>query len=253
MAVGPSGEAFLDYAIRDGLDAGVERIIVVTRTGLETPLREHLAIQHPGGLPLVVVRQDTFGPSRRKPWGTGHAVVSATEHLDGPVIVLNADDYYGPTGVRCTIDALATAEGPRGVLLAFELARTLPESGRVSRGVCQVVDGRLVRLVETHGIRREKGTLVADDPPGTLNERTPVSMNLWGLPVFAVERLAGQWAAFHSDHVDDPSAEFLLPMALDEQLSEALLEVDVLVTDEDWIGMTNPTDLEAARIALVER
>ena len=42
-------------------------------------------------------------------------------------------------------------------------------------------------------------------------------------------------------------------MALDEQLSEALLEVDVLVTDEDWIGMTNPTDLDAVRVALAGR
>ena len=78
-------------------------------------------------------------------------------------------------------------------------------------------------------------------------------MNLWGLPTHAVERLASQWAAFYSDHADDPSAEFLLPMALDEQLSEALLEVDVLVTDEDWIGMTNPTDLDAVRVALAGR
>ena len=48
VAVGPDGEAFLDYAIRDGLQAGVERIVVVTRTGLEAPLRAHLAVQHPG-------------------------------------------------------------------------------------------------------------------------------------------------------------------------------------------------------------
>ena len=253
VAVGPDGEAFLDYAIRDGLQAGVERIVVVARSGLEAPLRAHLAVQHPGGLPLLVVHQDTFGPSRRKPWGTGHAVLSAAEHLDGPVIILNADDYYGPSGVRRTIETLTASEGHRGVLLAFELARTLPESGRVSRGVCQVADGRLVRLVETHGIRREGGSLLAEDPPGILDERAPVSMNLWGLPTHAVERLAGQWAAFHSDHADDPSAEFLLPMALDEQLSEALLEVDVLVTDEDWIGMTNRTDLDAVRVALAGR
>ena len=253
VAVGPNGEAFLDYAIRDGLEAGVERIVVVSRTGLEAPLRAHLAVQHPGGLPLLIAHQDTFGPSRRRPWGTGHAVLSAAEHLDGPAIILNADDYYGPSGVRRTIETLATSEGPRGVLLAFELGRTLPKSGQVSRGVCQVTDGRLVRLVETHGIRREGGSLLAEDPPGILDERAPVSMNLWGLPTHAVERLASQWAVFHSDHADDPSAEFLLPMALDEQLSEALLEIDVLVTDEDWIGMTNPTDLDAVRVALAGR
>ena len=36
---------------------------------------------------------------RVKPWGTAHAVYSCKVMIDGPVAVINADDYYGRRGV----------------------------------------------------------------------------------------------------------------------------------------------------------
>ena len=236
--VGPNGEAFLDYAIREALAAGIGRVVVVARTDLDALLRDHLARQHGPDLPLTIVHQDTHGPDRRKPWGTGHAVLSAASACPGPVVVLNADDHYGPTGVRRTVKAL--------------LGRTLSSSGSVSRGVCRIAGDVLVELVETHGIRREHGRIVADDPPGQLPDDAPVSMNLWGLPEAAIARLAGQWAAFHAVHSDDPSAEFLLPEALDQQRAEGLLLIDVVGTEEPWIGVTSREDVETARTALAE-
>ncbi|MBC8364546.1 MAG: NTP transferase domain-containing protein [Actinobacteria bacterium] len=248
--VGPDGEAFLDFAIRDALAAGIGHIVVVARTDLDVLLREHLERQHGPDLPLTIVHQDTYGPERRKPWGTGHAVLSAADACSGAVVVLNADDHYGPSGVRRTVEALLATDGRNAVILAFELGHTLSSAGSVSRGICRVVDGRLVDLVETHGIRRHDGRIIADDPSGQLSDDVPVSMNLWGLPAAAMARLAGQWAAFHVVHSDDPSAEFLLPEALDQQRSEGLLHIDVVGTDEPWIGVTSRDDLEVARAAL---
>ena len=54
-------------------------------------------------------------------------------------------------------------------------------------------------------------------------------------------------------HADDPSVEFLLPEALDAQRREGFLEVDVLQTDEGWIGLTNREDLEVARALFADR
>ena len=105
----------------------------------------------------------------------------------------------------------------------------------------------LVVLVETHGIRSEGGVIQADDPLGVLEEDTPVSMNLWALPLEAVNRLAGQWASFYSQNSDDPSSEFLLPEALDNQRSEGLLSIQVVKSPEKWIGITNREDLEIAQ------
>ena len=248
--VGPNGEAFLDFAIRDALAAGIGHMVVVARTDLDALLREHLEYQHGPDLPLTIVHQDTCGPARHKPWGTGHAVLSAAGACSGPVVVLNADDHYGSSGVQRTVDALLATDGRHAVILAFELGHTLSNTGSVSRGICRVVDGNLVDLVETHGIRRQDGRIIADDPSGQLSDDTRVSMNLWGLPAAAIARLAGQWAAFHAVHSDDPSAEFLLPEALDQQRAEGLLDIDIVETDETWIGVTSREDLEGARSAL---
>ena len=256
-AVGPDGAAILDHSIREARTAGVERIVVVGRSDLDADLRNHLATQHPD-LEPVIVHQDAFGPTRAKPWGTGHAVASALSAVDGPVVVLNADDHYGPTGIARVVAMMDAGPGdsgggvPRAAMLGFRLGRTLPAAGRVSRGVCAVDDrGHLVGLVETHGIERVPNDdgIRATDPAGTLDSDTPVSMNIWGLPVEAVEALAGQWLDFHAVHADSDTEEFLLPVALEEQRRAGCLVVDVLDTDEDWIGITNRDDLEVARAA----
>ena len=251
--VGPAGEAILDFTIRDAHSAGVERIVVIARSDIDDDLRRHLRRHHGSSLDLAVVHQDAFGPARARPWGTGHAVAAAATLLDGPALVLNADDYYGPTGVERVAVAVA-ADRTRAVMLGFPLAGTLPASGLVSRGVCRLgADGLLDGLLETHGIGWSGATVTASDPPGGLDPAVPVSMNIWGLPRHAVDRLVGQWEEFHGRHPEDQMAEFLLPEALDHQRQEGSLEILVLPTDEEWIGMTNREDLEAVRAAFAAR
>jgi hypothetical protein len=251
--VGPAGEAILDFTIRDAHSAGVERIVVIARSDIDDDLRRHLRRHHGSGLDLAVVHQDAFGPARARPWGTGHAVAAAATLLDGSALVLNADDYYGPTGVERVAVAVA-ADRTRAVMLGFPLAGTLPASGLVSRGVCRLgADGLLDGLLETHGIGWSGATVTASDPPGGLDPAVPVSMNIWGLPRHAVDRLVGQWEEFHGRHPEDQMVEFLLPEALDHQRQEGSLEILVLPTDEEWIGMTNREDLEAVRAAFAAR
>ena len=255
--VGPQGSAILDHSIREAALAGVTRVVVIGRTDLDRDIRRHLMAQHGDDLDLVMVHQDAFGPARAKPWGTGHAVVSAHAVLDGPVVVLNADDHYGPTGIARIVAAVAEPVGqmPVAAMLGFRLGRTLPATGTVSRGVCRRdSDGRLAGLVETHGIGRDnngaQGEVIrAADPPGELSPETPVSMNIWALPLAAIEVLREQWMAFHDEHRYSETAEFLLPEALDEQRAGGLLSIQVLDTDENWIGITNRGDLEVARDA----
>ncbi len=255
--VGPQGSAILDHSIREAALAGVTRVVVIGRTDLDRDIRRHLRAQHGDDLDLVMVHQDAFGPARAKPWGTGHAVVSAHAVLDGPVVVLNADDHYGPTGIARIVAAVAEPVGqmPVAAMLGFRLGQTLPATGTVSRGVCRRdSDGRLAGLVETHGIGRDsneaQGEVIrAADPPGELSPETPVSMNIWALPLAAIEALREQWMAFHDEHRYSETSEFLLPEALDEQRAVGRLSIQVLDTDEDWIGITNREDLEVARDA----
>ena len=81
--------------------------------------------------------------------------------------MLNADDYYGASTYLALAEAAADLPDDRALLAGFRLDQTLPEVGEVSRGICEVVDGELVSLLETHGIgRREDGSITSTDPEG---------------------------------------------------------------------------------------
>ncbi|MEI6711043.1 MAG: hypothetical protein WCK88_02095 [bacterium] len=42
----------------------------------------------------------TYTQSRTKPWGTAHAVWCARDIIQGPFIVINADDFYGREALK---------------------------------------------------------------------------------------------------------------------------------------------------------
>ncbi|HCV35361.1 MAG: NTP transferase domain-containing protein [Acidimicrobiales bacterium] len=249
--VGPNDETFFDFAIRDAAGSAISEVIIVARSDIDELLRDHLVSQNHSSSAIRIAHQDTFGPPRSKPWGTGHAVLCAAAISSGPVVVLNADDYYGPNGATLAAHALPKVDTGRATLVAYELAGTLSPTGSVSRGICEVEDTHLVGLVETHGIRKEGGLIRSEKPSGSLPADALVSMNLWGLPRSALEQLDQQWQEFHSLHTHDASTEFLLPVALEEQRERGLLAVDVVRSREKWMGITNPDDLAMARRAFV--
>ncbi|MEC7810344.1 MAG: sugar phosphate nucleotidyltransferase [Actinomycetota bacterium] len=248
VPVGPKNEIFLDYAIREAIQVGITKIVIVTRSALEEKLEKHLAQYQESGCLIEMVHQDISEPTRNKPWGTGHAVVTALEKATGSIIVLNADDYYGPTALKQILNGF-TGENP--AILSFELKRTLPKTGSVSRGVLQVENKKLLKITEVHGIRNEGNSIKSNDEL-TIPDNTDVSMNLWALPQKSLKILEKQWDSFISSKHSDPEAEFLLPAALQEQLQNNQIEIDVIRTTESWIGVTNPEDLDVARNALAE-
>jgi hypothetical protein len=149
-------------------------------------------------------------------------------------------------------DAIRAADGRTAIVAGFELGRTLPEKGAVSRGVLHVDgDGHLTEIVETHGIARgDDGVIRSEDPPGELTETTPVSMNMLAFPPSLMDELARMWPVFLAANGDHPKAEFLLPTSVGELMAEGRLDVTVVPTSSDWIGVTNADDLEPARATL---
>ena len=254
VEVGPDGEAFLDYAITDGRDAGCTQVVLIIRSDIEDDVRSHLMGRYGSTEGFVLVRQDDFGPRRDKPWGTAHAVLSTAAVVTGSFIVVNADDYYGPTSYRLAAEAVAGGDPNTGALVAFELAKTLPSEGSVSRGVCAVDGDHLVSITETHGIERgSDGVIASEDPPGRLADDTLVSMNMFAFPQSLFGHLSAQWDSFHAENAEDPKREYLLPDVVDRLRQSGDLTVVVPRSHEAWIGVTNPNDLEPARQKLAER
>ena len=244
--VGPNGEAFLDFAIADARAAGANRVVLIVRSDIEADVKRHFESR--GGLPddldVAYVSQNERGPARPKPWGTAHAVLSAAEAVSSPFMVCNADDYYGPTAYASLAHAMQAMADNEAWLCGYHLDRTLPAEGTVTRGVCQVEGDRLVGIVEQEGISR------ADN---AFSEGTIVSMNLWAFSPMFLDVLREGFDRFLNEHGDSSSAEYLLPTAVASEMVKGALTVRVVTTDETWIGVTNPDDLEIARTALRSR
>ena len=114
--VGPNGQIIIDYSIFDARRAGFETVIFIIRRENDAAFRaaigdrlSHLmevkyAYQELSDLPAPF----TVPEGRTKPFGTGQAVLSARELIDGPFAVINADDYYGPEAFRVMYDYLST-------------------------------------------------------------------------------------------------------------------------------------------------
>ena len=245
--IGADGEAFLDFAIKDALAAGMDKVVLIVRSDIEDDVRRHVDAQHPG-LAVEYVLQDTHGPSRAKPWGTAHAVLTAAPAVPGAFCVLNADDYYGASTYQALAEAAADLGDDRALLAGFRLDQTLPEVGEVSRGICEVDGDELVSLVETHGIgRRANGSITSTDPEGVLADDAVASMNCWVFPNNLFAHLETGFEAFLAEHGDEEKTEYLLPTVVNELKAAGVFTVEVVPTAEPWVGVTNPDDLEIAR------
>src|SRR5438105_10542283 len=98
--LGPNGETILDYAVYDATRAGFGAVVLVIRAELRDAFERGIAARWRPHLPVTLVEQRAETaragePLRAKPWGTGHAVLSAADALGGPFAVVSGDDFYG--------------------------------------------------------------------------------------------------------------------------------------------------------------
>lgn len=145
--VGPNGEVLFEYAICDAVRAGCGRVVLVTSAEWNDQLMSRAAEQAGGAVPVDYVIQslgdlpDGASPpaQRTKPWGTGHAVLALRNKIDGPLLVVNADDFYGPRAVESfgrQVGELLAAGDDSHFLAAYELHCTgLSRASGVNRGI----------------------------------------------------------------------------------------------------------------------
>lgn len=266
-AVGPAGERLLDYSVFDAARAGAGRVVVVLRREMQGEFHALLGRRWASHLDVGYAFQElqdvpagfVVPARRRKPWGTGHAVLAARRAVRRPFVVVNADDFYGAEGFALLAGFFARGDaGARGryAMVAYRLVNTLSEHGAVSRGVCRLdEEGRLAGIDERLGVRRrDDGSIWAEDGPAPLelDPGAPVSMNLWGfgLDVFAL--LEERFAAFLDTQGQDFEGEFYLPTAVTDLIHKGLTTVEVFTTSSSWFGLTHREDTAAVRCHLEE-
>ena len=252
--VGPNGEIIMDYSIHDALEAGFDRIIFVIRHDLEEDFKEVIGNRIEKIAPVTYAFQElsdvpegfSVPADRKKPWGTGQAVLAAKNVIDTPFIVINADDYYGKEGFKAVHEYLVN--GGKSCMAGFVLKNTLSDNGGVTRGICKMDDqNNLTEVVETKNIVKNATGAEADGVVVDVNSL--VSMNMWGLtPEFLDVLEEGFKAFFEKEVPGNPlKAEYLIPIFIGELLEQGKMSVKVLKTNDTWYGMTYHEDVAAVK------
>ena len=256
--VGPNGEVLMEYAVQDALQAGFNRVVFIIRRDIEQMFRDGVGKRVERKCDVEYVYQDLadvppgipLPQGRKKPWGTGHAVLACRKVIHEPFCVLNADDYYGAEAFRqihAYISADARSNSELDCCMAgYVLGNTLSESGAVTRGICKVdAAGRLNEIRETRGILLRDGRpcVEAEDGLHWLDGGEAVSMNIWGLPSAFIGYLEEQFPRFLERlAADDVTSEFLLPSIIGRMIRGGAGSVRVLPTGDRWFGMTYAQD-----------
>ena len=260
---GPNGEIIMDYSIYDAIKSGFNKIIFIIRKDIEKDFKEvignriekicrklnvevHYAYQELGNIPSnFKVPKD-----RKKPWGTGHAVLSCKDIIREPFVVINADDYYGKDSFKNMYEFLSENNN-EFCMAGFKLKNTLSDNGGVTRGICQVdKNDYLTEIIETSNIIKVGEKAVVEDREIDINSN--VSMNMWGLIPKFINILEQGFIEFLEKEVSNIKSEYLLPIFIGELLKENRIKVKVLETKDKWFGVTYKEDKEFVKNSFKE-
>ncbi len=257
--VGPNGEIIMEYSIYDAIKAGFSKVVFIIKKEIEDTFREVIGRKIEGLIDVEYVYQSienvpagyTVPEGRVKPWGTGHAVLSAKAVVNTPFAVINADDFYGANTYRLLNNYLSNSADSQDkynyCMVGFILENTLTENGHVARGVCSVDNtGNLIDIHERTKIMKfnEETKYTEDDknwiviPKGNI-----VSMNTWGFNPSLFNELDALFPVFLENNKNNiQKAEFFLPTIVDNLIKAGKADVKVLSTTDKWYGVTYQED-----------
>ncbi len=258
------GHAIIDFSLFDAYRAGFRRVAFIIKHEIEADFKAvvgrraekyfdvRYVYQQIGNLPEGY----SVPEGRTKPWGTGHAVLCAAQAVDGPFAVINADDFYGRTAYTALYDYL-TGERPENehAMVAYQLKKTVTESGSVARGICRVEDGFLTDVVERTRIEK-RGSDAAYTEDGEnwlpLSGELPVSMNCWAFSHSMMDELIKRFPAWLDENVpkNPMKCEYFLPSVANALIKDGEGSVRVLNCHETWYGVTYKEDLQSFKDAM---
>ena len=256
--VGLNNEIIMDYSIHDAIKAGFNKIVFIIRKDIEEEFNKAIgnriknicdrlgvevcyAFQSLEDLPEGVTLPD----ERKKPWGTGQAILACKNLVNDPFAVINADDYYGKEAFENIYNFLKeynTSKSYEYCMSGFILKNTLSDNGGVTRGVCKIDSNNFLKeIVETKNIIKKDNKAFSDDKEIDYNSN--VSMNMWGFTPEFIELLEDGFKKFFENiEGEELTKEYLLPIYIGELLEKNKISVKVLKTNDRWFGITYKED-----------
>lgn len=269
--VDKEGHIIMDFSVYDAVKAGFKKVIFIIKKENEADFKAAIGDRLSKHLDVTYVFQDLKNlpegyevpEGRVKPWGTGHAVLSCIDEIDGPFAVINADDYYGANAFRMAYDFLTQNQDEDGIyrymMVGYKLENTLTENGHVARGVCVTdEEGHLQKIHERTHIERHEGSVAYTEDEGktwtALPQDSTVSVNMWGFSESILKELKARFPKFLEENlpVNPMKCEYFLPFVVDELLGENKATVKVLKSMDKWYGVTYKEDKPVV-VAAIQR
>ena len=269
--VDKEGHIIMDFSVYDAVKAGFKKVIFIIKKENEADFKAAIGDRLSKHLDVTYVFQDLKNlpegyevpEGRVKPWGTGHAVLSCIDEINGPFAVINADDYYGANAFRMAYDFLTQNQDEDGIyrymMVGYKLENTLTENGHVARGVCVTdEEGHLQKIHERTHIERHEGSVAYTEDEGktwtALPQDSTVSMNMWGFSESIMKELKARFPKFLEENlpVNPMKCEYFLPFVVDELLGENKATVKVLKSMDKWYGVTYKEDKPVV-VAAIQR
>ena len=257
------GHIIMDFSIYDAKRAGFEKVVFIIKKAIEKEFKAGIGDRISQYMDVEYVYQelDTLPEGfevpegRVKPFGTGHAILSCKDVVDGPFAVINADDYYGVHAFQEIYNYLTENEDDEKyhyAMVGYILSNTLTENGYVSRGICEMdKDAFLTGITErTHIEQRDMGVQFTEDDGQTWEDIAAdsiVSMNMFGFTASMLKELECRFPEFLEKGLkENPmKCEYLLPSVVSDLIEEDKADVKVLRSEDRWYGITYKEDKEA--------
>lgn len=259
--VDKEGHIIMDFSIFDAVKAGFEKVVFIIKKENEQDFRAAIGDRLSEKIKVSYVFQELTNlpegyvvpEGRVKPWGTGHAIMSCMGEIDGPFVVINADDFYGSHAFQVAYDYFTTHQDEEGIyrymMVGYRLENTLTDNGHVARGVCEMdAQGYLADIHErTHIEKRGNGAAYTEDEGKTwipISGDATVSMNMWGFSESILGELQSRFSAFLEENLkkNPLKCEYFLPFVVDELLKEGRATVAVEKSQDKWFGVTYKED-----------
>ena len=269
-SVGPNGETVIDYSVFDAIRAGFNKVVFIIREDFKEEFKLSIGEKFQDRIEVEYAFQKldelppgyTIPNDRTKPWGTGHAILSAMQTVRDPFAVINADDFYGQLAYQKIYNYLSEipvdALPANYCMVGYPLKNTLSEHGSVSRGICSVSEDDKLNSVRelTHIVKKHSEIFnEVNGEKESLTGGEVVSMNMWGFSPQVFIQLERLFSEFLKENLNVLSSEFYIPFAVDNLIQSGTATVEVLETTEKWFGVTYQEDkvqVQKAILSLIQ-
>jgi len=101
--MGPNGEFIIDYSVFDAVRAGFTKVVFIIREEMEEEFRKtigsrvepHIKVEYAFQKNDNLPEEFDYPEDRKKPYGTGHAMMCAKDLVNENFAIISADDFYG--------------------------------------------------------------------------------------------------------------------------------------------------------------